>query len=107
MVQVLEFCLQHFTLIQLSILFFNQELKYILGFPVEEATEVLSTFDYFPPLPKSWIPIGKVMVKNPENPVVVNSGTGFTRTVIDMPSDISSNKILGDSTDRSLIVTNS
>jgi hypothetical protein len=85
---------------------FQPRAKYILGFPVEEATEVLSTFDYFPPLPKSWIPIGKVMVKNPENPVVANSGTGFTRTVVDMPSDISSTKILGDSADRSLIVTN-
>ena len=85
---------------------FQPRVKYVTGFPVEEATEVLSTFNYFPPIPKSWLPIGKVLVKNPENPQVVNSGTGFTRTTIDMPTDISTYKILGDANDRSLIIQN-
>lgn len=83
---------------------FQPRVKYITGFPVLESNENLKTFDYFPPLPQSWIPIGKVMVKNPENPVVVDSGTGLTRTVVDMPTDISTYQILGDSDDKNLII---
>lgn len=83
---------------------FQPRVKYITGFPVLESNENVQTFDYFPPLPQSWIPVGKVMVKNPENPVVVDSGTGLTRTVIDMPTDISTYQILGDSSDKNLIV---
>ena len=85
---------------------FQPRVKYITGFPVYELGENVQEFQYFPPLPQSWIPVGKVMVKNPENPVVVNSGTGLTRTVIDMPTDISTYKIFGDSSDSSLIVQN-
>jgi hypothetical protein len=83
---------------------FQPRVKFITGFPVLESNENVSTFDYFPPLPQSWIPIGKVMVKNPENPLVVDSGTGLTRTVVDMPTDISTYQILGDSSDKSLII---
>jgi hypothetical protein len=83
---------------------FQPRVKYITGFPVLESNENVLTFDYFPPLPQSWIPIGKVMIKNPENPVVVDSGTGLTRTVVDMPTDISTYQILGDSVDRNLII---
>ena len=83
---------------------FQPRVKYITGFPVLETSENVNTFDYFPPLPQSWIPISKVMVKNPENPIVVDSGTGLTRTIVDMPTDISTYQILGDSSDKSLIV---
>jgi len=83
---------------------FQPRVKYITGFPVLETSENVNTFDYFPPLPQSWIPISKVMLKNPENPIVVDSGTGLTRTIIDMPTDISTYQILGDSTDKSLII---
>lgn len=83
---------------------FQPRVKYITGFPVLETSENVLTFDYFPPLPQSWIPIGKVMIKNPEDPVVVDSGTGLTRTVVDMPTDISTYQILGDSSDKSLII---
>ena len=83
---------------------FQPRVKYITGFPVLETSENVNTFDYFPPLPQSWIPISKVMVKNPENPVVVDSGTGLTRTIVDMPTEISTYQILGDSTDKNLII---
>jgi len=83
---------------------FQPRVKYITGFPVLETSENVNTFDYFPPLPQSWIPISKVMLKNPENPIVVDSGTGLIRTIIDMPTDISTYQILGDSTDKSLII---
>lgn len=83
---------------------FQPRVKYITGFPVLETSENVNTFDYFPPLPQSWIPISKVMVKNPEDPVVVDSGTGLTRTVVDMPTDISTYQILGDSADKNLII---
>lgn len=84
--------------------FFQPRVKYITGFPVLETSENVNTFDYFPPLPQSWIPISKVMLKNPENPIVVDSGTGLTRTIVDMPTDISTYQILGDSTDKNLII---
>ena len=83
---------------------FQPRIKYITGFPVLESSENITTFDYFPPLPQSWIPISKVMVKNPENPVVVDSGTGLTRTIVDMPTDISTYQILGDTSDKNLII---
>jgi hypothetical protein len=83
---------------------FQPRVKYITGFPVLETSENVNTFDYFPPLPKSWIPISKVMLKNPENPIVVDSGTGLTRTIVDMPTEISTYQILGDSSDKSLII---
>jgi hypothetical protein len=44
------------------------------------------------------------MLKNPEDPIVVDSGTGLTRTIVDMPTDISTYQILGDSEDKSLII---
>lgn len=84
--------------------FFQPRVKYITGFPVLETSENVNTFDYFPPLPQSWIPISKVMLKNPEDPIVVDSGTGLTRTIVDMPTDISTYQILGNSTDKSLII---
>jgi hypothetical protein len=83
---------------------FQPRVKYITGFPVLESSENVNTFDYFPPLPQSWIPISRVMVKNPEDPLVVDSGTGLTRTIIDMPTDISTYQILGDSEDKNLII---
>jgi hypothetical protein len=83
---------------------FQPRVKYITGFPVLEVSENVNTFDYFPPLPQSWIPISKVMVKNPEDPVIVDSGTGLTRTVVDMPTDISTYQILGDSADKNSII---
>ena len=83
---------------------FQPKLRYITGFPVEEALEYLSGFKYFPPLPQSWLPIAKVLCKNPETPVVVSSGTGFTRTAIDMPTSTSSDPILGTASDQNLII---
>ena len=85
---------------------YQPRIRYITGFPVEEASEAISTFGYFPPLPKSWLPVGKVLVKNPEIPRVANSGIAYTRTVVDMPSDISTYRILGDNDDRSIIINN-
>jgi hypothetical protein len=83
---------------------FQPRVKYITGFPVLESSENVNTFDYFPPLPQSWLPVSKVMIKNPEDPVVVDSGTGLTRTIVDIPTDISTYQILGDSADKSLII---
>jgi hypothetical protein len=44
------------------------------------------------------------MLKNPEDPVVVDSGTGLTRTIVDMPTDISTYQIFGNSDDKNLII---
>ena len=83
---------------------FQPRVKYITGFPVLETSENVNTFDYFPPLPQSWIPISRVMLKNPEDPIVVDSGTGLTRTIVDMPTDISTYQIFGNSDDKNLII---
>ena len=85
---------------------FQPKLRYITGFPVEEALEYITGFKYFPPLPQDWLPIAKVLCKNPENPVVISSGTGFTRTVIDMPTATSSDPILGTADDKNIIIQN-
>ncbi len=83
---------------------FQPKLKYITGFPVEEPLEYITGFKYFPPLPQSWLPVAKVLCKNPENPLVISSGTGFTRTVVDMPTSTSSDPILGTADDNNLII---
>lgn len=83
---------------------FQPKLKYITGFPVEEPLEYITGFKYFPPLPQNWLPIAKVLCKNPENPVVISSGTGFTRTVVDMPTSTSADPILGTAEDQNLII---
>jgi len=79
---------------------FQPKLKYLTGFPVETANEDPYAFNYFPPLPSSWIPVGKILVKNPENPRVAgNSQDAFVRTANDIPTSTSSNLILGNTDD--------
>lgn len=79
---------------------FQPKLKYLTGFPVETANEDPYVFNYFPPLPSSWIPVGKILVKNPENPRVAgNLQDAFVRTANDIPTSTSSNLILGNTDD--------
>lgn len=79
---------------------FQPKLKYITGFPVETTNEDPSAFIYYPPLPSSWLPVAKVLVKNPEDPRVAgSSNNAFIRTVSDIPTSTSSNLILGNTDD--------
>jgi hypothetical protein len=86
---------------------FSPRLKSIAGFPVTTSNENASDFVYYPPLPKSWLPIGKALVKIPENPIIAGIGTSaYIRTVVDMPTSTSSNPILGDASDISNLESN-
>ena len=78
----------------------------IAGFPISTGNVDPNLFNYFPPLPTSWIPIAKVLVEDPENPIIAGTGrTAFLRTAIDIPTNTSSNTILGNSSDVSNIIS--
>ena len=79
---------------------FQPRLKYITGFPVETVSEDPEAFIYYPPMPSTWLPVAKILIKSPDNPIVAGTGnSAWVRTVIDMPTSTSSNLILGDSAD--------
>jgi hypothetical protein len=79
---------------------FQPRLKYITGFPVETVSEDPEAFIYYPPMPSTWLPVAKILLKSPDNPIVAGTGnSAWVRTVIDMPTSTSSNLILGDSAD--------
>ena len=79
---------------------FQPKLKYLTGFPVETTNENPISFNYYPPIPSTWIPVGKILVKNPEDPRVAgNSQDAFVRTANDIPTSTSSNLILGNTDD--------
>ena len=79
---------------------FQPKLKYLTGFPVETTNENPISFNYYPPIPSTWIPVGKILIKNPEDPRVAgNSQDAFVRTANDIPTSTSSNLILGNTDD--------
>jgi len=79
---------------------FQPKLKYLTGFPVETLNEDPAAFIYYPPLPSSWLPVSKILAKNPEDPRVAGSSKdAFIRTVSDIPTSTSSNLILGNTDD--------
>ena len=79
---------------------FQPKLKYLTGFPIETTNENPISFNYYPPIPSTWIPVGKILVKNPEDPRVAgNSQDAFVRTANDIPTSTSSNLILGNTDD--------
>lgn len=85
---------------------FTPRIKYITGFPVSTISENPELFDYFPPLPSTWLPVAKLLVKDPVNPTLAGITTNaYIRTVIDMPTSTSSNPILGDADDVNDIIS--
>lgn len=84
---------------------FSPRLKYITGFPIETSNDDPLSFQYFPPIPKDWIDITKVLIANPKNPRIAGSGySSYIRTAVDLPTQNSSNPILGDSTDVAQVI---
>ena len=56
---------------------YQPRLQSISGFPIltGDGTAMPEDFGYYPPLPTSWLPIGKLLVNNPgDQSVVLNSG---------------------------------
>lgn len=85
---------------------YQPKFKSIAGFPISTGDTNPSSFKYFPPLPTSWIPIAQVLVEDPDMPIVAGSGrTAYLRTAIDIPTNTSTTKILGDSSDISNIIS--
>lgn len=83
----------------------NPKLKFVSGYPIFTTNENPSTFNFYPPLPNDWLPIAKILVKNPYNPKVAGvSNDAFIRTVVDYPTSDSDNPILGDSTDVGMVI---
>ena len=87
---------------------YQPKLKYLSGFPIETTNENPSSFNYFPELPKDWLPIAKILVINPDNPKVAGTlENAYIRTVYDFPTNSSSNPILGNSTDIGNVIQSS
>jgi len=83
----------------------SPKLKYVTGYPIFTTSENPDLFNYYPPLPNDWLPIAKILVKYPDYPVVAGTGNdAFIRTVNDYPTDSSSNPILGNSTDKGMVI---
>jgi hypothetical protein len=83
----------------------NPRLRYVSGYPILSGAQSVSEFNYFPPTPNDWLPIGKILVQNPDNPIVAGtSNDAFQRTVYDYPTNSSDNPILGTSTDVGMVI---
>jgi hypothetical protein len=83
----------------------SPKLKFVSGYPIYTTNENPNTFNFYPPLPTDWLPIAKILVKNPYDPKVAGvSNDAFIRTAIDYPTYDSSNPILGDSTDAGMVI---
>lgn len=84
---------------------YQPKLSYLAGFPVETEIQDPNYFKYFPPLPFNWIPVAKILVKQPNDPIVAGINTdAYLRTVIDMPTSTSNDPILGDTDDKSTVI---
>lgn len=83
----------------------NPKLKFVSGYPISTTNENPTTFNFYPPLPNDWLPIAKILVKNPYDPKVAGtSNDAFIRTVVDYPTNNSDNPILGNSTDVGMVI---
>ncbi len=88
---------------------YQPRLQTIAGFPVltGDGTAMPEDFGYYPPLPLSWLPIGKFLVNNPgDQSIVVNSGEdAILSTVVALPLNNDSNPIFGDSEDNDRVIS--
>ncbi len=84
---------------------FQPRLRYITGFPILTTNENPSSFNYYPPLPSDWIGIAKLLIKNPDDPIVAGiDKDAWIRTVEDLPTNTVTDPILGNSNDVSSIL---
>ena len=88
---------------------YQPRLQSISGFPIltGDGTAMPEDFGYYPPLPTSWLPIGKLLVNNPgDQSVVLNSGEpAIVSTLVALPFNNSSNPIFGDSEDNDRVIS--
>ena len=87
---------------------YQARVQSIMGFPVltNDGTADPDTFEYYPPLPPTWLSIANVVITNPSVPSVVdNSGEyAIVPTTIPLPYNNSTNPIFGDNTDNTRIL---
>jgi len=88
---------------------YQPRLQSISGFPIltGDGTAMPEDFGYYPPLPTSWLAIGKLLVTNPgDQSVVINSGEpAILSTLVALPLNNSSNPIFGDSEDNDRVIS--
>lgn len=82
---------------------YQARVQSIMGFPIltVDGTANPDTFQYYPPLPSTWLPIANVVITNPTNPSVVdNSGEYAIKSITQpLPYNNSQNPIFGDTED--------
>jgi len=87
---------------------YQARVQSIMGFPVltADGTADPDTFEYYPPLPPTWLPVANVVITNPSNPSVVeNTGEyAIVSTSIPLPYNNSTNPIFGDTADNTRIL---
>ena len=88
---------------------YQARLQSIMGFPIltNDGTADPDTFEYYPPLPPTWLPVAKVLITNPSNPSVVNNSGDYAivNTTMPLPLNNETNPIFGDSADNTRIIT--
>jgi len=79
-------------------------IKSISGPAVSTASLYPADFKYFPVVPDNHVELCKIVVENPNDPTITNTYQ-ILRTALDMPNADSSTAILGDSEDRSKVLS--
>ena len=66
---------------------YQARVQSIMGFPVltVDGTADPDTFQYYPPLPATWLPVANVVITNPTNPSVVDNSGDYAIVNITQP----------------------
>lgn len=87
---------------------YQARVQSIMGFPVltADGTANPDTFQYYPPLPATWLPIANVVITNPSDPSVVDNSGDYAIVDITqpLPYNNSNNPIFGDTEDNTRIL---
>lgn len=87
---------------------YQARVQSIMGFPVltADGTADPDTFQYYPPLPPTWLSVANVIITNPSIPSVVdNTGEyAIVSTSVPLPYNNSTNPIFGDTADNTRIL---
>ncbi len=87
---------------------YQARVQSVMGFPIltNDGTADPDTFEYYPPIPPTWLSIANVVITNPSDPSVVdNSGEyAIVKTTTPLPYNNETNPIFGDGVDNSRIL---
>lgn len=87
---------------------YQPRLQSIAGFPIltADGSAMPEDFQYYPPLPSTWLPVGKFLVKNPADQRIVTNASipAIISTAIPLPLNNDSNPIFGNSDDNQRVI---